>query len=128
MATPQKYNELYWTNSGTKTHETRAAIRPLTLISQTIQVKHTRHAGHYLRSMGELISDVLLWTLSHGHASVNWPAWIYQKQLCTDIDLEDQPGTIDDRDGEERESQQCNLMMRMMHDAQSFFFKTKAAL
>ena len=35
-------------------------------ITKTIQIKRTRHAGHGWRSRNELISDVLLWTPSHG--------------------------------------------------------------
>ena len=35
-------------------------------ITKTIQVRRTRHAGHCWRSRDELISDVLLWTPSHG--------------------------------------------------------------
>ena len=31
-------------------------------ITKTVQVRRTRHAGHYWRSKDELISDVLLWT------------------------------------------------------------------
>ena len=31
-------------------------------ITKTIQVRRTRHAGHYWGSRNELISDVLLWT------------------------------------------------------------------
>ena len=38
----------------------------LPLITKTIQVRQTRHAGHCLRSKDELISDVLLWTPTHG--------------------------------------------------------------
>ena len=34
----------------------------LPLITKTIQVRRTRHAGHRWRSRDELISDVLLWT------------------------------------------------------------------
>ena len=34
----------------------------LPLITKTIQVRRTRHAGHCWRSRDELISDVLLWT------------------------------------------------------------------
>ena len=30
-------------------------------ITKTIQVRRTRHAGHYWRSMDELISDILFW-------------------------------------------------------------------
>ena len=37
-------------------------------ITKTIQVRRTRHAGHCWRSRDELISDVLLWTPSHGWA------------------------------------------------------------
>ena len=35
-------------------------------ITKTIKVRWTRHAGHCWRSRDKLISDVLLWTLSHG--------------------------------------------------------------
>ena len=35
-------------------------------ITKTIRIRQTRHAGHYWRSRDELISDVLLWTPSHG--------------------------------------------------------------
>ena len=37
-------------------------------ITKTIQVRRTRHAGYYWRTWDELISDVLLWTPSHGRA------------------------------------------------------------
>ena len=37
-------------------------------ITKTIQVRRTRHAGHCWRSRDELISDVLLWTPTHGRA------------------------------------------------------------
>ena len=43
-------------------------------ITKTIQVKRTRHAGHCWRSGDELISDVLLWTPSHGRAKARRPA------------------------------------------------------
>ena len=35
-------------------------------ITKTIKVRRTRHAGHCWGSRDELISDVLLWTPSHG--------------------------------------------------------------
>ena len=35
-------------------------------ITKTIQVRRTRHAAHCWRSRDELISDVLLWTSTHG--------------------------------------------------------------
>ena len=40
----------------------------LTLITKTIQIRRTIHAGHCWRSRNELISDVLLWTPTHGRA------------------------------------------------------------
>ena len=46
----------------------------LPLITKTIQVKQTRHVGHCWRSKDELISGILLLTLSHGQAKVGWPA------------------------------------------------------
>ena len=38
----------------------------LLLITKTIQVRRTRHAGHSWRSKDELIRDVLLWTPTYG--------------------------------------------------------------
>ena len=73
----------------------------LLFISKTIQVRWTRHMGHCLRSKYKLISDILLWTLSYGHACVGWLAWTYTQQLCaaTGCSLEDPLGVMDDRDG-----------------------------
>ena len=53
-------------------------------ITKTIKVRWTRHAGHSWRSRDELISDVLLWTPSHGQAKAGWPARTYIQQLCED--------------------------------------------
>ena len=52
----------------------------LPLITKTIQVRRTRHAGHCWRSRDELISDVLLWTPTYGRAK----AGTYIQQLCED--------------------------------------------
>ena len=46
-------------------------------ITKTIQVRWTRHVGHCWRSKGKLISDVLLWTPSHGQVKVERPARTY---------------------------------------------------
>ena len=46
------------------------------LISQTIQVRQTRHEGHCWKSKGEL-SDLLLWTPTHEHTSVGQLAKTY---------------------------------------------------
>ena len=53
-------------------------------IMKTIKVRRTRHAGHCWRSRDELISDVLLWTHSHGWAKAGQPAQTYIQQLCED--------------------------------------------
>ena len=48
----------YW-----RQHPTRHQLYGhMPLITKTIQVRRTRHAGHCWRSKDELISDVLLWT------------------------------------------------------------------
>ena len=53
-------------------------------ITKTIQVRRTRRAGHCWRSRDELISDVLLWTTTHGRAKAGRPARTYIQQLCED--------------------------------------------
>ena len=50
-------------------------------ITKTIQVRRTRHAGHCWRSTDELISDVLLWTPTHGRAKAGRPARTYIQKL-----------------------------------------------
>ena len=39
-------------------------------IRKTIKIRRTRHAGHCWRGRDELISDVILWTPSHGRAKI----------------------------------------------------------
>ena len=70
-------------------------------ITKTIQVRRTRHVGHCWRSRDELISDVLLWTLSHGRAKTGWPARTYIQQLCEDMGCsrKDLPEAMNDREG-----------------------------
>ena len=69
-------------------------------ITKTIQVRWTRHAGHCWRSRDELISDVLLWTPTHGRAKAGWSARTYIQQLCEDMGCcpEDLPGAMNDRE------------------------------
>ena len=73
----------------------------LSPITKTIKVRRTRHTGHYWRSRDELISDILLWTPSHGRANTGWPARTYIQQLCADIgySLEVLRDAMGDRDG-----------------------------
>ena len=72
----------------------------LSPITKTIQVRRTRHAGHYWRGKDELISDALRWIPSHGREKFGRPATTYLHQLCTDtgFSLEDLPGRVNDRD------------------------------
>ena len=69
-------------------------------ITKTIQVRRTTHAGHCWRSRDELISDVLLWTPTHGRAKAERPARIYIQQLCEDTGCcpEDLPEAMNDRE------------------------------
>ena len=88
-------------NKSEKQHPTKQLLYShLPLISKTIQIRWTRHEGHCWRSKDKLISNVLLWTPSHGHASVGGPARTYLQQFYTDAgcSLEDLPEVIDDRD------------------------------
>ena len=70
-------------------------------ITKTIQVRRTRHAGYCWRSRDKLISDLLLWTPSHGRAKAGRPARIYIQQLCADTKCnpEDLLEAMDDREG-----------------------------
>ena len=93
------YTRMLWAilNKYWRQHPTKQQLYGhLPPIMKTIKVRWTRHAGHCWRSKDELISDVLLWTPSHGR-----PARTYIQQLCTDTgySLEDHSGVMDDRDG-----------------------------
>ena len=67
---------------------------------KTIKIRQTRHAGPCWRSRDELISDILLWTPSHGRAKAGWPAWTYIQQLYANMGCspEDIPEAMDDRE------------------------------
>ena len=54
-------------------------------IMKTIKSRRIKHAGHCWRSRDELISDVLLWTPSHGRAKEGRPSRTYIQQLCADM-------------------------------------------
>ncbi len=54
-------------------------------ITKTIQVRRTRHAGHYRRSKDELISDVLLWTAAYGQEKAGRPARTYIQATVVSI-------------------------------------------
>ena len=67
----------------------------------SLQIRRTRHAAHCCRRMGEIISHVLLWTLSQGRACVRRPARSYLQRHGNEIEcsLEDLPEATDDRNG-----------------------------
>ena len=69
-------------------------------ITKTIQVRRTRHAGHYWRSKDELISDVLLWTPVYSQAKAGRPARTYIQQLYEDMGCspEDLPEAMNERE------------------------------
>ena len=66
----------------TAPHKAAAVWPPTTPITKTIKIRWTRHVGHCWRSRDKLISDVLLWTPSHGHAKAGQPVRTYIQQLC----------------------------------------------
>ena len=93
-------------NAASNLEQVRAAtphktptVRPPAPITKTIQVIRTRHAGHCRRSREELISDVLLWTPTHGRAKAGRTARTYIQQICQDTGCspEDLPEAMNDR-------------------------------
>ena len=88
-------------NKSWRQHPTKQQLyNHLPPITKTIQVRRTRYAGLCWRSRDELISHILLWTLSHGRAKAGWPARTYIQQLCADTgcSLEDLPEAMDDKE------------------------------
>ena len=69
-----------WRQHPTK-HQLYGHLPPIT---KTIKVRRTRHAGQCWRNRDELISDVQLWTPSHGREKAGWPARTYIQKLCED--------------------------------------------
>ena len=91
-------------NKSWRQHPTRYQLYGrLPPITKTIQARRTRHAGHCWRSRDELISDVLLWTPTHGRAKAGRPARTYIQQLYEDTGCspEDLPEAMNDRENEE---------------------------
>ena len=88
-------------NRSWRQHPTKQQLHGhLPSITKTIKVRRTKHAGHCWRSRGELISDVLLWTPSHGRAKAGGPARTYIQQLCADTgcSTEDLPEAMNYRE------------------------------
>ena len=88
-------------NKSRRQHPTKQQLYGhLTPITKTIKVRRTRHPGHCWKHRDELISDILLWSPSHGRAKPGQPARTYIQQLCEDTGCspEDQPEAINDRE------------------------------
>ena len=88
---------MFWRQQPTK-QQLYGHLPPIT---KTIKVRRTRHAGHCCRRKDEFISDILLWTPSHGREKVGRPARTFIQQFFPNrgISLEDFPGAMDFRDG-----------------------------
>ena len=85
---------------------------------QNIQKGRKRYAEHRLRIKDKPISEILLWTPTHGRASVGQPARAYLHQLCAnrEYNLEYLPEAMDDKNGwgkRERESRKSTLSIRL---------------
>ena len=89
-------------NKSRRQHPTKQQLYGhLPPITKTIKVRWTRHAGHCWKSRDELISDVLIWTPSHGRAKAGQPARTYIQQLCVDTGCspEDLPEAMNNSEG-----------------------------
>ena len=110
-------------NKSWRQHPTRLQLYGhLPPITKTIQVRRTRHAGHCWRSKDELISDVFLWTPTHGCARVGRPVRAYIQQLCEDTgcNFEDLPEAMYDWEKwrervKDIRTGGCDMMMMMMN-------------
>ena len=88
-------------NKSWRQHPTRHQLYGhLPPIRKTIQVRRTRHSGHCWRSKDELISNVLLWTLTYGRTKAGRLARTYIQQLCEDTGCspEDLPEAMNGRE------------------------------
>ena len=106
-------------NKSWRQHPTKQQLYGhLPSITKTIKIRRTRHARHCWRSRDELISDVLLWTPSHGRAKAGCPARTYLQQLCVDTGCshEDLPKAMDDREGwrERVREKEQNMWMKLL--------------
>ena len=88
-------------NKSWRQHPTRHQLYGhLVPITNTIQVRRTRHAGHCWRSKDELISDVLLWTPAYKQVKARRPArtCILPLREDTGCSPEDLPEAMNDRE------------------------------
>ena len=95
------YTRMLWAilNKSWRQHLTKQQLYNH-LIMKTIKIRWTKQVGHCWRSRDELMSDVLLWTTSHGWAKAEHPVRTYIQQLCADTGCspEDLPKAMDNRE------------------------------
>ena len=117
MTTAQKKLHFISSVKSWRQHPTKQQLYDhLPSIMKTIKIRRTRHAGLCCRSKDKLISDVLLWTPSHGRAKAGRPARTYIQQLCanTGCSPEDLPEAMDDREGRRERVRDIAQMMMMI--------------
>ena len=72
-------------NRSWQQHPTRRQLYGhLPPITETIQARRTRHAGHCWRSKDEIVTDVFLWTPAYSQSKAGRPARTFIQQLCDD--------------------------------------------
>ena len=96
--TAQECCERYWISLGESTPQSSSCTATY---HPSRKLSNIRHVGHSWRSKDALISEVLLWTSSHGRAKAGRPTRTYIQQLCADTRCipEDLPEAMDDREG-----------------------------
>ena len=98
------YTRMLWAivNKCWRKHPTKQQLYShLPPITETIQVRQTRHAGHCWRSRNKLIRVIILWNPSHGRAKAGRLARTHILQFYADMGCspEDLPEAMEDREG-----------------------------
>ena len=88
-------------NKSWRQHPTKQQLYDHLPPTKTIKVRRTRQVGDCWRSKDEVISDVLLWTPSHGRTKAGRSVRIYIELFCGDTGCspEDLLEVMDDREG-----------------------------
>ena len=110
MGTTQECYMPFWTNIGSNT-------------SQNSNCTATYLPSHKPSKKDEQGISNVLWTLTHGHASVGWLARTYLYQLCvnTRCSLEDLPQVTVNRDEQqEKVRENCDVSVIWWWDPENF--------
>ena len=120
MGTTRKCNMQFWRNPVTNK---TAIVSHLLPISQTIQIRWTKHGEHYWWSKDKLISDVLLWTPTPECTRVGRSPRTYIRSVWTlDAVLEDLL-RVTDKNGE-RDAGNIGLSARLNDISQRGFSRS----